>query len=610
MNVESLREMEGLSIIFGNSVDDTSNVAQNSLQGKSDFKGGMGYAKKLTRNNFKRVASIPTGTDKYIKSNTFPGFFRGDDSFEIKNNKSWFASYDGWLYVILGNSALNWREAHYGTRKFTNGLPIPSNDIAITPDGWAYATVAKLWDGVDDVSNNWMTIRDVTEDFEEFINLKSGTKTSQAVSICGSGNEQRTGTCCLYHKEPTYDSVIGVTYDAGDFYKCIGTQCYKCLEYAKALDKDYIFNKFTGGIGPTGGTGEMCIGCDCENYPYDCGPCSCSIGNRKKYDVINSDINLSIKGIAKQNAKFANQWDNVLSNKIFVSLTPEFEKLSPEQRKISASYRGKEKRLSLIGNATTDAHITLATEGNKENEEFVVGLVIQNYGSGYEKLPTIDFDALSDIWADAQSDYLRVTQLPDLHSNISELVGGTQPMIKVDISLSDIANATDITSFSSYAIGVQKTEDGSVFFPESTTASTDARLTHKNVYTKTASPLAAMDLVSKASNVYKFSGKFGTVATSKTKGTNQLNTELFRTNSTDVFNNDFTDENGTEWQFVSEDKPADSITGKKFDPQKTDILHVNKTTLNIPVADKIKNNLISSSVSIEIIFAAGAGSKS
>ena len=97
LNITALRKMEGLSLVFGNS---STSTQQNSPQSKIDFGGSMAYAQKLSYDDFKAVARIPDGTNKYITASTYPGSFKGDDSYGIQNNKSWFASRDGWLYLI------------------------------------------------------------------------------------------------------------------------------------------------------------------------------------------------------------------------------------------------------------------------------------------------------------------------------------------------------------------------------------------------------------------------------------------------------------------------------------------------------------------------------
>jgi hypothetical protein len=601
LNITALRNMEGLSLVFGNS---STSTTQNSPQSKIDFSGSMAYAQKLSYDDFKAVARIPDGTNKYITASTYPGFFRGDDSYAIQNNKSWFASRDGWLYLILGNSKLNWREAHYPTQNFMNGLPTPQEEIQTTANGWEVITVASLWDGIDSVSKKWMSVRNIDNEYEEFIEKSSSTKINQASSICGAGDEQRTGTCCLYYKTPSYDSVAGVTYAIGDFYQCSCTKCYKCIEQAKLLDKHYVFNKFTGGIGLTAGTGEKCSDCDGENYPNDCGPCVCSIDIADKSDAILSEFDLPTRGTPKQNAKFAKAWKNNLKGKIYVSLTPEFETLSTEQRKISSAYRGVEKKLTLNGNCTTPAHIILATEGNKENEEYIVGLTVLDYGSGYDVAPKIDFNALQLICPNAKEEHFRITYLPDMHKNIGDLVGGIQTMIKTEVLLKNITDATHITSFTNYGIVLLKGEDDAPFWQNTNSISATTGLTIKNKYTNVS--FTTSDVDNKVKESFDFNGKYGTVANARTDlEDNKLILEIFRANSSDTFNKDFTDGAGKVWIFSSGETPSVSTSGSKLAPEKTDVLHINKFKLNIPEADKIREDISSTTFSIEIIFAGG-----
>ena len=128
----------------------------------------------------------------------------------------------------------------------------------------------------------------------------------ESSQICGAGKQQNTGTCCLYHKKGWYDEVAGVSYDAGDFYKCDCTKCYKCIDFAKRMDMYYRFSPHTdAGLG-SGFSGDKCTGCDLDSFPSDCGACSCkyyqdgnsSVERRiiEKYQKTNPSSNLGLLG--------------------------------------------------------------------------------------------------------------------------------------------------------------------------------------------------------------------------------------------------------------------------------------------------------------------------
>ena len=128
----------------------------------------------------------------------------------------------------------------------------------------------------------------------------------ESASICGSGKQQNTGTCCLYHKKGWYDEVTGIAYDAGDFYKCDCTKCYKCIDFAKRMDMRYVFTPHTdAGLG-SGFSGDKCLGCDLESFPTSCGACSCRFYQdatdtpekriRDKYERTNPSSNIGVLG--------------------------------------------------------------------------------------------------------------------------------------------------------------------------------------------------------------------------------------------------------------------------------------------------------------------------
>jgi len=591
-----LRNMQGLSLILGRVA--ASDTIQNSSESINNFKNSMVYAKSLIWNDIIRVAPVQPGERKFASSVDRPTAYRPDGTsiVEQQSGKSYTLDGAGYLHCILGNSNLNWREDLYDSESFAKGLPsYKGNGLHTTSSGWVYATVGKMFDGVDTAGPNWFPITHWKDHWGEHKELNSKDVKAQATRICGSAGEQTTGTCCLYYKEDYYDDVAGVTWGAGDYYKCTCAKCYHCLEMARSLDMDYLFTKFVGS-GPTGGTGERCQDCDLDNYPNNCGPCPCTIGTYDKFDVLLNDKFLPEKGMAKTNARIAQNWKGELAGTVLCHVN--LDGLDSTKREINTAYWKEDKLLEFIGpqapGKNTKTVYRLATEVKDGNKEIITGLTLISTGT-YTSMPPFPEGELKKMLPEVSPDRFRMVMLPNFYelSAIAELVGGTRVQVNTTVSYSDIQNKTRVDSFNTYALGVPYAGNGPLFDSKNNTPNS-SRLTYRNpVVAKSVTlDLATSVEEQELREVAKRNTQISTTnagpaifANAHATSVSSVDLEMFAGNNTDFTTGfKYVDSSGDTWEAPNTawSKPTSSQSGKELDAQATDILHVNKFSLNVP----------------------------
>ena len=599
--LSQLRDMQGLSLILGRVKD--SNTIQNTSESINDFKNSMVYAQSLTWSDFSRVAAVQQGRRKYISSVDRPTAYRPDGTSIVsqQSGKSFALDGSGYLHCILGNSNLNWCENRYEEESFAKGLPSYKGDgIHSTSSGWTYVTVGKMFDGVnDEAGTNWFPVTNYMDYWTELKELNLKNEKSQAKRICGSGNEQNTGTCCLYYKNNYYDNVAGVTWNAGDYYKCVCSKCYECLHMARTMDMDYLFTKFTG-TGPTGGTGERCQNCDLDNYPTNCGPCPCTIGTYDKFDVLLNDKSLPENGLAKANARIARDCKK-LEGTVLVHCN--LDLLDYTKREINTAYRGKDKILEFDGpqapGKTTKTVCRLSTETRGDGKEYMTGLTVVTTGQ-YTAKPEFPEKALKNIVPGIDATKFRTVMLPGFHqlSEVSELVGGTRIQINTTLNVSDVVNKTNVSNFNAYGIGLLKTKKDELYFTKTNNLSTSSRLTYRN---KSVNKSGGLTLTTLAAAIAAERNKSNTqikntssnnnifISNSKATSTSQTDLEIYAGNGIN-FTEDFEyiGNDGSTWTATNADwlRPTSNTTGEELDAQKTDVLHVNGFSMVIPKADE------------------------
>jgi hypothetical protein len=620
---------EGLAFILSNNDAPPEMTAPytNSDHAYTNFINSLGWAESINASDIRTVAKV-TG-EKFLKTSTYPGFYVAGDRPALNEvNRSCFLDYGGTQWVVMGNWGPNamGREHLYSAINFKNGLPNSMEQGWQTAaDGWVMAPVAKAHEGTDDLSKNYMHVSTVDDAYDSYYELKYENQKNQAIRKCGAGKENWCGTCCLYYKENHYDSVAGVLRDAGDLYKCSHGKCYHCLEIAKALDMDYVFNTWKGG--PNGLTGDECLSCSEEDMSASkCGPCSCKIEVKEKYDRILEDPHLPERGIAKQNAYIAKEWAQNLKGSSFCSLRGSFESLAPDKKLISEAFWGADKSFELPGillnPESKPTVVELVTQGNKGSEE-IIGLRIIQVGQ-YMDVATVPIDYIKKIWPNADEEYFRVTTIGDAHKNIELITGPVLPMMKKRIMFKDIYEETDISKFDSYGIAVLKDINGMAFFPSSTASKQTARLTYRNIMstTSSSSDSGAKKTFSKSSESSKSTMNSSTASQSTSTGSSlsavkvanvktlsdasTRRVELYVGNDASNSTAIITDSNGDKWTTTSSELPTSKITGAILSPKNTQVILTNNKTINVPTSvSKVVDNQVLSSASMDIEMVIG-----
>ena len=615
--VDQLRDNYlGLSILLAN-VPEKSSSKQNTSEAINAMKNHMVVAKKLTYDEIYRVAAVPNGISKFASSSSRLDVYRHDASVSIEtpNNVPWVLSRDGYCHLLIFNESVNNCDHLYNSIDFSQGLPSrKGNGFHTTAGGWGYLTIGKMFEGVNDLTDDkWMSVRHWTDEHKVHKQLNSINEKSQAKLICGSGNEKKDGTCCLYYQDNYYDSVTGLTGSAGDYFKCICAKCYHCINVAKSMNMDYAFTAFAGASGPT--EEERCQDCNLDDFPTSCGVCSCRIDKYEKTDDLINDIHLPEKGIAKENARIA---QDCKSKEGSLFLHVNLTSLSYENRKVARKYWGKLKELTVDGPqiSSEKSVYALVTETNG-NEEFVTGIRIKTIGR-YYSMPDFPADKLADMLPGMNPSNFRMVHLPNFEqiAELARVLGGTKAQIRSSIPIEDISKITSVSKFNRWCVGVPKTGTGVSFFANSNNIPTVSRLTYKNDNIAKSSGQAYLSLNNfendndkKSTKTYTntSNGKYATIANVETFSETSVGFEVCVGNSDISIIKDFSikdeygnifDTNG-DWSI-----PISPDTKEVISPMTTDILHVSNFSLSIPNKKKTDANigLTTSTLNITVTF--------
>jgi len=632
-SIQSLRNEKGLALILGSN-SSRDGVESNTSQAESDFKNSMVVAFEIQPTDIIRIASNPKGHPKVVSTGTKNvGYFRGDGSATTKSNKPWIMTDSGLLVAIFGNdSNAQWKTETYNSYSFRHDVSFDrGTGYHQTSDGFVFAIVGKMHDGISGVSDSYIELRNKEDDIKDYIKLNSIDTKSQASRICGSGNEERIGTCCLYYNDYHYDSIAGVTFGPGDYYKCTCSKCYHCLELAKSLDMKYLFNPF---VGP-GLTGDRCLACEDENFPTDCGPCECKVGDvSDTYRILNNH-DLPPSGTAKHNATYSQWWENNGQGGVFIHLTKAFSDLPSIERKITNAWHDRsDKNIKLIGlqeDGSSDTVYSLEVVG-KKGEAYITGIKLIGVGK-YDSIPQIDMTELRKIWPKAQPNYFNVVRVPNLHEEMHQLVGKTQVMIRKKISFDEITDLTHITSFDGYAIGTLSTQDGGKYFENSSKVAGKARLTIKNDMSVTdesgASPKTSTGTTATKTSFANTNKQitenlkksltlarqtrnphdhYVNLANIETISLSKVNTEIFAGNKDTKVKEGlkFTDAStGNIYTTINSNVPIEPTTGEKLDPAATKILNQSKTKINVPNQSNNVVGINHQTVVLEVVLGTG-----
>ncbi len=275
----------------------------------------------------------------------------------LENNRTHYAlntSNDTVYLCIRGSSNPFWRLDLESKSSFTS---TPSN-LCTTQ----YSDES-IWKGLYKLNSNQMLshlgkslpFRTITDEERSTRYFDSTDQSTEAAQICGAGREKVSGTCCLFHKRGYIDQVTGVTFSPGDFFKCDCTKCYKCLDMAKRLDMNYIFNS----MGVSGATQDRCLGCDTETFPTNCGNCPCSYTQQTDRQRIVDASTLNPSTTLGTFSKIINECDDVGGQ--IISMFIDFSNMTKDQLKLKGTGPG------------LSWPLTIASESGSEAEWEVVG---------------------------------------------------------------------------------------------------------------------------------------------------------------------------------------------------------------------------------------------
>ena len=363
--------------------------------------------------------------------------------------------------MIIGQDGILNRTDSMGSMLTKGALSDTTGAIA-SVDGFQYCAIMAL-DGIDELSSKYMQVPIYTDEWKKFNGTTSVT--TKATNICGAGNKGKTGNCCLYRSESGYDDVAGVTYDAGDFYKCICSKCYRCLEIAELLDMQYQFHKFTNGV-----TGPECL-CDSETFPTDCGPCSCTVDWDKDsiYSSIISGSNVAKTSAISKSALISQHHQTNYSGSI-LSANIDLSKLTWEQRKLSSAYHSKvidgTLRLPLVGSCKTEAHITIMCVFDSITKEYAIDgfSSASQHGSEYTSV-SVDATKFALYFPNFPSDEIitrtniNVSPIGGIPENISNVLN-LSCLIKVVVNSDTVLSTIPSTTFNHYSIARLSDEFG------------------------------------------------------------------------------------------------------------------------------------------------------
>jgi hypothetical protein len=457
-----LDHMKGLDLSLVLGYSDTTQT-QNSTNSYADSIANSSVAFRIKHSDIKSVVSVAEqGGNRKWTEGTIPGAWKASGE---TGRQYLYESKGGVVFMVTGFPGNNYRSDQEGSIISTEMFTDISGNFATTSDGIEYIAINASPTGINSLSSKYIEL-DLPEDALGKKLERSTSLSTNASNICGSGNEQLIGTCCLYYKTNGYDSVAGVTHVAGGFHSCDCVRCYRCIELAKALDMKYVF---TGGTGSTGATCG-CLADGQETYPTDCGPCACNIDwdSTSEYESVLSNRNYPETSSANRNATIVkNQKENGGG---IASITMNLAGLTDSQLTLASSYETNASNgtlyVPLIGSCEEEALWEVSTVRDGVSYQYradgikkstVRGknytAVSLNEGEWAKRFPGIPADRVS----------INPMPINGFASNLTSLLPISFVIHKV-INKSDITSVTDATVFNFFTISSLKDSKGASLY--------------------------------------------------------------------------------------------------------------------------------------------------
>jgi len=594
---------ENVAFVLGNSTE----TIDRSMNNQEELLSSSSVAFKVDPRNINEAIKLPSGVIPAIWKS---GSTKKVGSYTSRNlgninedNWSLFygsGHYGNYLFLILSTTSNNRLDLESDPIVIKENLTDISGNIATTPSGnIRYCAVQKL---PDDWVINYRThyipyfnVQNLNKEKEQY----HSSNKNNATKICGAGNEQTCGTCCLYYSTGIYDSIADVTFSSGDLYKCVESKCYQCIELAQSLNMQYVFNKWTG---ETGGTGGGCLSCNSTEYPDDCGPCPCAIDwdETSYYKNIINDNDISSDLSWWVNAKFEETGKSKYGNGSLSRVSINLKDISLENRKVSSGWKGKDKFVPFVSDVSsngTEAVVQIKTYTDDNDNEYIEGFLHPlDHGNGIGDI-RINETTWLEMFPGVSIDRLFVDKIPNggFTSNLNNIFE-CGSLLSLNISKNDIVNSGTLqTDFN--LISIQKIKDNNGNDALSGLAPSQNYSLNLSVvieaHKKITTSLNPDDLPQKGSSLssltnpyamgdYKTTKKEMKVLGSKLKnGSTAISVMEIATSHPEAI------VNGDEFEYDNDTWVIDSVTipvsygGSIIDKRKADILHLEKTNIDI-----------------------------
>ena len=423
-----------VALVLGND----NKTSTNSVDTNSKGLISSSTAFKFTQDDFKRVVKVPPGLDKVWKADkTKPGVY-SSRTYGTQNKENWpVYIQNGYLFMILSNHQNN-RTDLAGENIPRHSLTDTTGNIASTPDRqFSYVCIQKMPDRMSDYNRNYIEIISPTDQMKRVHTYTTfGTEVSRK---CGPGNQNVSGSCCIYNSAFEYDSITGATSDIGDLYGCFETKCYKCIELSNKLGMEYIFHAWAG---ITATAEEKCLSGDSETST-ECGPCACSIDLTSKsyYSDILDDKDISSSVSSYQNAKFEKASQEELSGGI-ASVWVDLSGYTEEQRRISVAYKDvADLKVPLRGSPVKEATIRINTVVDSSGNRMLVGFSHPDeHGYGYVSAE-IDSSEWNNMFPSINANKITIEIIP-----IGGFLSNLDKIFNSGMLISKVIKRDDITS--------------------------------------------------------------------------------------------------------------------------------------------------------------------
>jgi hypothetical protein len=523
------------------------------------------------------------------------------------------SQYGNTVFMILSTTKNNRLDLEGAFIPLKDPLNNISGNITTAQSGdILYCAVKKVPDTfVTSYNSGYIPLPDSKNAIEEREQYNTSIS-SKATTVCGAGNQQRCGTCCLYYSEGSHDIIAGTTQSAGDFYKCIPSKCYECIDIANSLGMRYYFNQWTGPTGSTGSgqTGENCANCGVTNDLY--GPCKSTIewSSSSYYESILADSTVSGERHHSRNATYEKKGIEEYSSCVS-RVAVDFSNVSQNNRKPSAAWKGKKMYVPFLADVSSvksrEPVVEILTVVDMNGIEYMDGIAhASDHGLNVRNC-RLNTAKLLEMFPDIPTDRYQLDLIPQngLAPNLNKIFT-TGTLLNTSISRQDVVDAGSIqTDFN--VLSIQEVKDTNGVNALSGTAPRESFSTTMSVVIEahlTITP-GTTNPPTKGSNVNP-----GGVGTSYAEGTHQTTenqvqvlASKLKTGSTTnaiieiastyadnfVAGLEFTDATGSVWTIDSITRPT-SKSGSDVDKTASEILHIDKTVIDMSIVDALRVN--------------------